>query len=69
MGLNRGTHASEACTLPFKADRDRPRSAGYPQLTDRITLSDRNVLRRTRAEPPLCAPADLMVITMLAIHI
>jgi hypothetical protein len=42
-GMNGGVHAAGACAPPFRADRDRPRPAGYPLLTDRITLGDREV--------------------------
>src|SRR5215469_12226932 len=51
-GLNAGTHAVKACALPFRAGRDRSRPAGYLATTDHITLSDREVSRLTRAEPP-----------------
>src|SRR5215471_6959337 len=50
--LTRSVHAAEACALPFMTGRDRPRpgcrwllrAAGYRQITDRITLSDREAL-------------------------
>ena len=35
MGLNGGAHAAEACAVPFRAGRDRPRPAGYPTPTYR----------------------------------
>jgi hypothetical protein len=36
--LNRSTHAAGACTLPFRAGRDRPRPAGYsPTYRPRLT--------------------------------
>jgi hypothetical protein len=53
--LNRSTHAAGACTLPFRAGRDRPRLAGARQLTDRITLSDREVLENARRAADLGA--------------
>ena len=46
--LNRGAHAAEACTVPFRAGgtvRHRPDTR---QLTERITLSDRDVLENAR---------------------
>src|SRR5262249_43900170 len=53
--LNEGAHAAEACALPFRAGRDRPRPgcrlllrSRIPPLTDRITLSDREVLGDAR---------------------
>ena len=42
--LNREQHAAEACALLFRAGRDRPRPAGYPLNTYRITLSDREAV-------------------------
>src|SRR6516225_7205335 len=42
--VNAGTHAVAACAVPFRAGRDGPRPAGGRQLTDRVTISDREVI-------------------------
>ena len=44
----------EACALPFRAGRDRPRPSGYPANLQ--TTSHRVIEKfwRTRAEPPIC---------------
>jgi hypothetical protein len=52
MTQNGGTHAVKACALPFRADWDRSRPAGYLATADHIALSDREVPGE-RAEPPI----------------
>src|SRR5689334_20730340 len=51
MTQNGGTHAVKACAIPFRADWDRSRPAGYLATADHIALSDREVPGE-RAEPP-----------------
>jgi hypothetical protein len=52
-GLNGGTHAAEACALPFRAGRDHPRPAGGPSTYVPITLSDREVLGERAPSRPM----------------
>src|SRR5215475_14397045 len=65
--MNAGVHAAEACALSLRAGRDRdPR---VPPTTDRITLSDREVLGERTPSRPIGADKGLMPIRAWIMHI
>jgi hypothetical protein len=74
-GHEREVHAAGACTRPFRAGRAiRDLSAcccwvrpDTRQLTDRITLSDREVLAE-RAEPPFLTAPDSEFFAVVTAH-